>query len=231
MTGTGKGVACAVISITGNVTSQTNSTNYYLSQYTICPITAGPINSSGSGQNSQKSERSRLKCGAREEREMNGRSTRERATLPSAARLLARSAANGASEGHRPPPRHKRPHEEHAPPRALVNGGFLRACDLHRDTNERILIKLSRKCNRTLMKIFDNNQRSEAFSVHRTVAFFIIVHTRVQPFSMRLKMTWNVTVRSCIKSIAVEKISQKKPILHVFMIFSFSVCKCFLDLI
>lgn len=41
--------------------------------------------------------------------------------------------------------------------------------------------------------------------------YHLLLYThRVQPFSMRLKMTWNVTVRSCIKFIAVEKISPKK---------------------
>ncbi len=66
-----------------------------------------------------RAERSR----AREDSELNGRSTRERATLPSAAPLLAGSAANGVSEGHRP--RHTHPQIRPRLPQSSANGAEL----------------------------------------------------------------------------------------------------------
>lgn len=89
---------------------------------------------------------------------------------------------------------------------------------------------------------FESTFEAQLLSDQRTMhlmfieLYHLLLYThRVQPFSMRLKMTWNVTVRSCIKSIAVEKISHtQKTILYVIimiLVFSFSLFKWFLDLI
>ncbi len=76
-----------------------------------------------------------------------------------------------------------------------------------------------------------NNQMSETFDVHRTVPF-IIVHTPGSTLLNATKDDMECYSKILHKTHDVEKISQKKTILHVFiMILRSFFLNFFLDLI